>query len=570
MQVELADAVPEEAGAAFAKALPVVATGEIATARPGQPDDTSATAALASIRQAVDHVRRGRAGAVVTNPIAKSVLYRAGFRHPGHTEFLAELAADGGRAPQPVMMLWSPALAVVPVTIHLSLREALAQLTSELIVTTARIAVADLRAHFGLARPRLAISGLNPHAGEDGSLGSEDIDIVAPAIETLRAEGIDARGPLPADTMFHAAAAQDLRLRHLHVSRPGADPDQDDRVRGRRQRHAGIAVHPHLAGPRHGLRHCRHRQGQSVESRRSLAARRADGGDQTFMSAIDDLPPLRDVIREHSLSARKSLGQNFLLDLNLTARIARAAGPLEGATIIEIGPGPGGLTRALLALGAKRVIAVERDERALAPLDYIAKRYPGRLEIVHADAQRFDPRPMLGGERAKIVANLPYNIATALLVDWLSIEPWPPWYDMMVLMFQREVAERIVAQENDEAYGRLAVLANWRAETKILFDISPAAFVPQPKVTSSVVRLVPRSAPEPCDRRALEQVAAAAFGQRRKMLRQSLKSLSVDPARLAAAAGVDATRRAETIPVSGFVAMARELTDIRNTKTQTS
>ena len=285
------------------------------------------------------------------------------------------------------------------------------------------------------------------------------------------------------------------------------------------------------------------------------------------MSAIDDLPPLRDVIREHSLSARKSLGQNFLLDLNLTARIARAAGPLEGATVIEVGPGPGGLTRALLALGARRVIAVERDERALAPLDYISKRYPGRLEIVHADAQRFDPRPMLGGEQAKIVANLPYNIATALLVDWLSIEPWPPWYDMMVLMFQREVAERIVAQENDEAYGRLAVLANWRAETKILFDISPAAFVPQPKVTSSVVRLVPRGAPEPCDRRALEQVAAAAFGQRRKMLRQSLKSLSVDPARLAEAAGVDATRRAETIPVSGFVAMARELTDIRSTKT---
>ena len=161
--------------------------------------------------------------------------------------------------------------------------------------------------------------------------------------------------------------------------------------------------------------------------------------------------------------------------------------------MIEVGPGPGGLTRALLALGAKRVIAVERDERALAPLDYISKRYPGRLEIVHADAQRFDPRPMLGGEPARIVANLPYNIATALLVDWLSIEPWPPWYDMMVLMFQREVAERIVARENDEAYGRLAVLANWRAETKILFDISPAAFVPQPKVTSSVVRLVPRN-----------------------------------------------------------------------------
>src|SRR5579863_3257352 len=277
------------------------------------------------------------------------------------------------------------------------------------------------------------------------------------------------------------------------------------------------------------------------------------------MSAIDDLPPLREVIRRHALSARKSLGQNFLLDLNLTARIARAAGPLEDATIVEIGPGPGGLTRALLALGARHVIAVERDQRALPALEEISARYPGRLEIVCTDAQHFDPRPLLGSTRAKIVANLPYNIATGL-----SIEPWPPWFDMMVLMFQREVAERIVARENGEAYGRLAVLANWRAETKILFDISPAAFVPQPKVTSSVVRLVPRPSPEICDRRALEQVAAAAFGQRRKMLRQSLKSLAVDPARLVAPARIDLTRRAETIPVAGFVAMARELTNIRS------
>jgi 16S rRNA (adenine1518-N6/adenine1519-N6)-dimethyltransferase len=209
------------------------------------------------------------------------------------------------------------------------------------------------------------------------------------------------------------------------------------------------------------------------------------------------------------------------------------------------------------------VIAVEHDQRALPALEEIGKRYPGRLEIVNADALTFDPRPYLGSAKARIVANLPYNIATTLLIGWLSIEPWPPWYEMMVLMFQREVAERIVARENEEAYGRLGVLANWRAETKILFDISPAAFVPQPKVTSSVVRLVPRPNPEVCDRRALEQVAAAAFGQRRKMLRQSLKSLPADPARLAAAAAVDPTRRAETIPVSGFVAMARELTNIR-------
>ena len=284
------------------------------------------------------------------------------------------------------------------------------------------------------------------------------------------------------------------------------------------------------------------------------------------MSAIDDLPPLRDVIATFDLSARKSLGQNFLLDLNLTAKIARAAGPLEGATIIEIGPGPGGLTRALLALGAARVIAVERDERALGPLQQIAAHYPGRLEIVLADALTFDPRPLLGGSRAKIVANLPYNIATPLLIDWLCAEPWPPWYDMMVLMFQREVAERIVATEDDEAYGRLGVLSNWRAETRILFDIPPTAFVPAPKVTSSVVRFDPRAAPAPCERKMLEQVAAAAFGQRRKMLRQSLKALGADPERLAAAAGVEATRRAETVPVSGFVAMARELADIRRTK----
>jgi 4-hydroxythreonine-4-phosphate dehydrogenase len=206
LNVEFADATPENACAAFANALPVVGTGESATARPGLPDSSSANAALASIRHAVDHIRTGQASAVVTNPIAKSVLYRAGFRHPGHTEFLAELAANGGAAPQPVMMLWSPALAVIPVTIHVSLRDALAALTTELIVSTARIAVAELKAGFGVAAPRLAISGLNPHAGEDGSLGTEDITVVQPAIDILRRDGIDARGPLPADTMFHPAA----------------------------------------------------------------------------------------------------------------------------------------------------------------------------------------------------------------------------------------------------------------------------------------------------------------------------------------------------------------------------
>jgi 4-hydroxythreonine-4-phosphate dehydrogenase len=206
LKVELADVSAEDAPGTFADALPVVATGHAATARPGHPDATSADAAIASIRQAVADVVAGRAGAVVTNPIAKSVLYRAGFRHPGHTEFLAELAATGGHTPQPVMMLWSPALAVVPVTIHLSLRDAIAQLSCDAIVTTAHIVAAALKARFGIANPRIAISGLNPHAGEDGSLGAEDRTIVAPAVEILRREGIAVTGPLPADTMFHEAA----------------------------------------------------------------------------------------------------------------------------------------------------------------------------------------------------------------------------------------------------------------------------------------------------------------------------------------------------------------------------
>jgi len=281
------------------------------------------------------------------------------------------------------------------------------------------------------------------------------------------------------------------------------------------------------------------------------------------MSAIDDLPPLREVIRRHGLSAKKSLGQNFLLDLNLTARIARAAGDLAQATVVEVGPGPGGLTRALLALGARRVIAIERDERAVAALEEIGQKYPGRLSIIAADATTFDPRPMLGGERAKIVANLPYNIATPLLVGWLSTEPWPPWFETKILMCQRGVAMRIVAGAGDDAYGRLAVFAGWRTEARLLFDVAPSAFVPPPKVTSSVVRLVPRTAPEPCPRALLEKVTEAAFGQRRKMLRQSLKSTGVDPAQLLAAAGIDPTRRAETVPVSGFVAMANQLAHIR-------
>jgi 16S rRNA (adenine1518-N6/adenine1519-N6)-dimethyltransferase len=277
------------------------------------------------------------------------------------------------------------------------------------------------------------------------------------------------------------------------------------------------------------------------------------------MGPIDDLPPLREVIRRHGLTAKKSLGQNFLLDLNLTARIARAAGPLEGATAVEIGPGPGGLTRALLAEGAKRVIAVERDRRAVAALQEIAAHYPGRLEIVEGDALIFNARNHGIAAPARVVANLPYNIATALLVGWLTAEPWPPWYEALVLMFQREVAERIVAKPGSKTYGRLSVLAGWRCEAKILFHVSPRAFVPAPKVTSALVRLIPRAAPLPCDAAALQKVTEAAFGQRRKMLRQSLKSLGGDTTALLDAADIAPTARAEEIAVEGFVKLARNI-----------
>jgi 16S rRNA (adenine1518-N6/adenine1519-N6)-dimethyltransferase len=277
------------------------------------------------------------------------------------------------------------------------------------------------------------------------------------------------------------------------------------------------------------------------------------------MTAIDDLPPLREVIRRHGLSARKSLGQNFLLDLNLTARIARAAGPLEGVSVVEVGPGPGGLTRALLAAGAQRIIGIERDPRAVAAVADIGAHYPGRLQIIEADALGFDPRPYLDAGPTRIVANLPYNIATPLLVAWLSTAPWPPWYDDLVLMFQREVAERLIAGPGSGSYGRLSVLAGWRCTTKLLFDIAPSAFVPPPKVTSSLVRLTPRPDPLVADLADLDRVTAAAFGQRRKMLRQSLRTLVADPLPLLAAAGLDPTARAQDIPIAGFIALARAL-----------
>lgn len=277
------------------------------------------------------------------------------------------------------------------------------------------------------------------------------------------------------------------------------------------------------------------------------------------MSGPDGLPPLRDVIRRHGLGARKSLGQNFILDLNLTRRIARAAGPLAGITVVEVGPGPGGLTRALLAEGATHVIAIERDRRCRPALDEIALHYPGQLTVIDADALSVD-YPALARGGCRLVANLPYNIATALLVRWLESEPWPPWYDRAVLMFQREVAERIVAEPGSKVYGRLSVLAQWRASAHILFTLPPQAFTPPPKVDSALVELVPGPPRGTCTGPALARLTAAAFGQRRKMLRAALRQLTPEAEAILVRTGIDPSLRAEQLTVAQYCSLAEAFT----------
>lgn len=286
----------------------------------------------------------------------------------------------------------------------------------------------------------------------------------------------------------------------------------------------------------------------------SAPAEPAPGG-----ASPDGLPPLREVISALDLRAKKSLGQNFILDLNLTRRIAREGAPLEGRTVVEVGPGPGGLTRALLLEGADRVVAVERDERCKPALAMIAERYPGRLDVHFGDAleARWAELMRGSGGKAIIVANLPYSVATLLLVGWLESDPWPPWYERMVLMFQKEVAERIVATPGTKAYGRLAVLAQWRTKPRIVLTLPREAFTPPPKIASAVVSFTPLKDPAlPCHAKVLARVTAAAFGQRRKMLRTSLKQLVENPDALLEAAGIAGTLRAENVSVKDFARLA--------------
>ncbi|MCZ4257713.1 16S rRNA (adenine(1518)-N(6)/adenine(1519)-N(6))-dimethyltransferase RsmA [Sulfitobacter sp. G21635-S1] len=277
------------------------------------------------------------------------------------------------------------------------------------------------------------------------------------------------------------------------------------------------------------------------------------------MSAIDSLPPLREVIQTHGLSARKSLGQNFLLDLNLTAKIARQAGNVAACDVLEIGPGPGGLTRGLLSEGARHVLAIEKDSRCRPALEEIAAAYPGRLTVLEGDALDIDPLAHLTPP-IRVAANLPYNVGTELLIRWLTPRDWPPFWESLTLMFQREVAERIVALPGSKAYGRLALLAQWRAEARIVMHLPPGAFTPPPKVSSAVVHLTALPEPRfPADAAVLNRVVAMAFNQRRKMLRSALKGIAPDIEDLLKAAGIAPTERAEQVPLEGFCALAREV-----------
>ncbi|NIY78662.1 16S rRNA (adenine(1518)-N(6)/adenine(1519)-N(6))-dimethyltransferase RsmA [Celeribacter sp. HF31] len=277
------------------------------------------------------------------------------------------------------------------------------------------------------------------------------------------------------------------------------------------------------------------------------------------MATVDGLPPLRDVIETHGLVAKKSLGQNFLLDLNLTSKIARQAGDLTQSDVLEVGPGPGGLTRGLLAEGARKVLAVEKDSRAMGPLSEISAAYPGRLEVINADALEIDPLERLTPP-VRVVANLPYNVGTELLVRWLTPPSWPPYWASLTLMFQKEVAERIVAEPGSKKYGRLAILSQWRTRPRIVMELPPEAFSPPPKIHSAVVHLKALPAPRfEADPKVLERIVAAGFNQRRKMLRASLKGVAPEIEDRLIAAGIKPTDRAEQVPIEGWCALAREI-----------
>ncbi len=543
---------PEAAADAIGEGLPVLTRDFGAPRVPGTAQTGHAPHVVAAIREAVELVRAGRAAAVCTNPIHKKALQDgAGFAFPGHTEFLAHLAG----VDDVVMMLACDALRVVPATIHIALADVATALTRNRLETCIRITDAGLRAQ-GLARPRIAVAGLNPHAGEGGAMGRDEIEMIGPLLDELaRRRARDRRAaarPTRCSTP-QARARYDVAICMYHDQAliPIKTLDFDHGVNVT----LGLRFRAHLARPRHRLRHRRHRHRGPLVADRRLA----DGAGDGRVSAIDGLPPLRDVIAAHGLRAKKSLGQNFLLDLNLTARIARAAGDLSSADVLEVGPGPGGLTRGLLAEGARHVLAVEKDTRAMAALAEIAAFYPGRLEVVNADALEIDVQARLTPP-IKVVANLPYNVGTELLVRWLTPAHWPPFWESLTLMFQKEVAARIVAKPGSKAYGRLAILAQWRTDPRLVMELPPEAFTPPPKIHSAVVHFVALQAPRyPAPAEGLQRLTATAFQQRRKMLRASLKGLHPEISDLLESVGIPPTARAEEIDVERFCALARAL-----------
>ena len=401
----------------------------------------------------------GQVAALCTAPIAKKALADGcGFAYPGHTEFLAALAG----VPQVVMMLACDALRVVPTTIHIALADVPAAFTPALLEQTIRITRAGLIRDCGLPAPRIAVAGINPHAGEGGKMGRAEVDWMVPLLDRLRAEGIDLSGPLPADTMFHPAARAryDVAICAYHDQAliPIKTLDFAQGV------NVTLGLPFIRTSPDHGTAFGIAGQGIADPSSMIAALRMArDMARTQGMSRIDSLPPLREVIATHGLTAKKALGQNFLLDLNLTSRIARAAGDLAGSDILEVGPGPGGLTRGLLAEGARHVLAIEKDPRCLPALEQIAAAHPGRLTVLLGDALEVNPLAHLTPP-IRVCANLPYNVGTELLIRWLTPPVWPPFWTSLTLMFQKEVAERIVARPGDEAYGRLALLAQWRCD----------------------------------------------------------------------------------------------------------
>ena len=519
-------------GAAFARALPVISVEGHGTIVPGQPDADGGRCALQSLELAFGLVRTGGARALVTGPVSKVQLYDIGFTHPGQTEFVAERC--GIARENAVMMLAGPGLRVVPMTTHVALADVPRLLSVEMIVAKARVAARGMTRNFGINAPRLAFAGLNPHAGESGTIGREEIDVIAPAIAILRDEGIDATGPFAADTMFHerARAGYDVAMCCYHDQAlvPIKTLYFDDGVNmtlglpivrtSPRSRHRLCAGRARRGAPRRDDRGDR-----DGRCRRRAAAHRLYGRVNATSGphpGTPDLPPLREVIARYGLSASRALGQNFLFDAQLLDRIARIPGDLADRGVLEIGPGPGGLTRALLARGA-RVVAIERDRRCIPALAELAEAYPGRLTVIEGDALAIDARAHFDAA-PHIVANLPYNVGTALLIGWLS-DAWPPWWQSLTLMFQREVADRIVARAGGAAYGRLAVLAQWRAEARIALPVHRSAFTPPPKVMSAVVHLTPAVMPAGVALPVLERLTAAAFGQRRKMLRQSLRGV---------------------------------------------